>query len=106
MNESATTTRPPWTGIAVSALSLIVMAGISWTLWDSLPDPVITRQATPERTEIAVPKLIATAAMPGALLVIAAIMVVATKIGNRLRPHVDPRLVARPASLPRSMTPR
>ena len=39
MNESVTTTRLPWAGIVVSTLSLIVMAGISWTLWDSLPIP-------------------------------------------------------------------
>lgn len=103
MNESVTTTRLPWAGIVVSTLSLIVMAGISWTLWDSLPDPVITRQATPERAGAAVPKLVAAAALPGALLAIAAVMAVATKIGNHLRQHVDPRLVASPASLTRSM---
>ena len=49
------------------------------------------------------PKLVAAAALPGALLAIAAVMAVATKIGNHLRQHVDPRLVASPASLTRSM---
>ncbi|WP_062429422.1 hypothetical protein [Herbidospora daliensis] len=93
----------PWTGIAVSALSVVVMAGVGVALWDSLPDLVVTRDPTPQRAGSAVPKFVAVAATPGVLLVIAAVMVASTKLGNRLKPHVDPRLVASPDAQVRTM---
>lgn len=103
MNTTTDVARTPWAGIAVSALSVVIMVGIGWAMWDSLPDPIVTREATADRAGVALPKLVAVAALPMALLLIAAVMVVATKLGNRLRPLVDPRLVASPDSQTRSM---
>ncbi|WP_285583019.1 hypothetical protein [Herbidospora sp. NBRC 101105] len=52
----------------------------------------MTRDPTPRRAGSAVPKFVAVAATPGVPLVIAAVMVASTKLGNRLKPHVYPRL--------------
>lgn len=79
------------------------MVGVGWALRDSLPDHIVTREATPDRAGVSLSKPVAVAALPATLLLIAAIMVAATKLGNRLRPHVDPRLVASPDSQTRSM---
>ncbi|MFI6393152.1 hypothetical protein [Nonomuraea sp. NPDC050540] len=97
------TARPPWIGIIVSALSLLAMAVVAWRVWDSLPALVNTREATPIRAGVQVPRIVVVTALPGVLVLIAAIMTVSTTLGGRLRHHVDPRLVASPRSQTRSM---
>ncbi|MFG2075165.1 hypothetical protein [Nonomuraea maritima] len=103
VNRTDRRPRPPWAGIVVSAASLIVMAGVAWVLWDSLPAVVVTRESSGQRAGVSVPRAAAVAALPATLLLIAAIMVLATELGDRLRPYVDPRLVAGPDAQTRSM---
>ncbi|MFB9474810.1 hypothetical protein ACFFR3_35405 [Nonomuraea salmonea] len=98
-----TAARLPWAGIVASAVGFIVMVAIAWTLWDSLPETIVTREATETRSGVAVPRVVMAFALPGVLIVVGAIMTVSTVIGGRMRHYVDPRLVASPRSQTRSM---
>ncbi|MEV4174304.1 hypothetical protein [Nonomuraea sp. NPDC049709] len=95
--------RAPWPGIMVSLLSLAAMIAISWAVWDSLPELVTTREATPRRAGVRVPRLILAAALPATLVVIGIVMAGATAVADRLRPHLPPLLVASPSRQTRSM---
>ncbi|MEV7801703.1 hypothetical protein AB0O28_02000 [Microbispora sp. NPDC088329] len=95
--------RPPWAGIVVYVLCLLAMVAVSWMLWDSLPDVVVTREATAERAGVQVPRFVIVAAVPVTLLIVGAVMTSTLMAGGRLRRRVDPALVVRPQSQTKAM---
>ncbi|MEU6717415.1 hypothetical protein ABZ897_38620 [Nonomuraea sp. NPDC046802] len=95
--------RPPWVGIVASTAGFLAMIAIAYSMWDSLPEYLATREATPTRPGVTVPRIVIAGALPAVLLLIGAVMTASTIVGGRLRHYVDPTLVASPRSQTRSM---
>ncbi|WP_049572808.1 hypothetical protein [Nonomuraea sp. SBT364] len=73
----------PRTGAVIATLCLAGMLAVSWALWDSLPDPIITREATPGRAGVQVPRLLPAGAMPAVVVFMAAATAVSARVGRR-----------------------
>lgn len=95
--------RPPWAGVIASAAGLLAMIAIAWALWDSLPEQIVTRQATDDRAGVAVPRLVMAGSLPALLLVVAVLTPVGLAVQRRLARHFPSWLVTQPHVQARAM---
>ncbi|MEU4571216.1 hypothetical protein [Nonomuraea sp. NPDC023979] len=73
----------PRTGAVIATLSLAAMLAVSWALWDALPELITTREATPDRAGVRVPRLLAAGALPAALVLVVAALGAGVVVGRR-----------------------
>ncbi|NUW36717.1 hypothetical protein HTZ77_35715 [Nonomuraea sp. SMC257] len=77
----------PWAGVVVTVMSVIAMAAIGWAAWDSLPEVVTTRPATPARHGVTVPRLVFVTALPMALAFVGVVVAGGTALADRVFPR-------------------
>jgi hypothetical protein len=95
--------RPPWAGVIVSTAGFLAMIAIAWALWDSLPEHIVTREATDTRAGATVPRLVMAGALPAGLLIVAALTPVGLIVQRRLARHFPPLLIAPPHAQARAL---